>query len=83
MIHIQNIDDNECFKWCLVRYLHLPDHNPGRIAKAGKDFVKTQGFKNKISTVKTFTKLKKRILYSLVSLVMKTKKKNAIYVSKK
>ena len=22
LINIQNIDDNECFKWCLVRYLH-------------------------------------------------------------
>ena len=22
LINIQNIDDNECFKWCLVKYLH-------------------------------------------------------------
>ena len=35
LISIQNIDDNECFKSCLVRYL-----NPGRITKAGKDSVK-------------------------------------------
>ena len=26
--NIQNIDDNECFKWCLVRYLNLVDCNP-------------------------------------------------------
>ena len=22
-INIENIDDNECFNWCLVRYLNL------------------------------------------------------------
>ena len=27
LINIQNIDNNECFKWCLVRYLHPVDHN--------------------------------------------------------
>ena len=27
-INIQNIDDNECFKWFLVRYLHPRDHHP-------------------------------------------------------
>ena len=26
LINIQNINDNECFKWCLVRYLYPPDH---------------------------------------------------------
>ena len=29
----QNIDDNECFKWCLVRYLHVVDHYPAGITK--------------------------------------------------
>ena len=27
LVIIQNIDDNECFKWYLVRYLHPSDHN--------------------------------------------------------
>ena len=36
MINIQNTDDNECFKWCLVRYLNHVDHNPRRITKADK-----------------------------------------------
>ena len=31
---MENIDDNECFKWCLVKYLHPPDHNPRKITKA-------------------------------------------------
>ena len=40
LINIQNIDDNECSKWCLVRYLHPPDHNPIRITKSDKYFAK-------------------------------------------
>ena len=31
LINIQNIQDNKCFKWCLVRYLILANRNPGRI----------------------------------------------------
>ena len=27
-INIQNIDGNQCFKWCLVRYLNPADLNP-------------------------------------------------------
>ena len=38
LINIQSIDNNECFKSCLVRYLHLADHNPKRITKADKYF---------------------------------------------
>ena len=38
MINIQNIDDNECFKWCLVRYLHPADHHLARIRKVDKLF---------------------------------------------
>ena len=34
LIYIQNIDDSECFKLCLVRYLSPADHHLARIAKA-------------------------------------------------
>ena len=56
MIKIQHTDDNECFKWGLVRYLHLTDHNSKRIKKIDKDFAKELGFKdikisNKISNI--------------------------------
>ena len=27
LTNIQNIDDNKCFKWCLVGYLHPVDKN--------------------------------------------------------
>ena len=46
MINIQNIDDNECFRWCLFRYLHLAEHNPRRITKADKDFEEELNFKD-------------------------------------
>ena len=38
MINIQNIVDKECFKWCLVRYVHPADVNPSRIKKADEHF---------------------------------------------
>ena len=37
-INIRNIDDNECFKCSLVRYLHPADQNPRRITKVDKGF---------------------------------------------
>ena len=42
----QSVNDKECFKWCLVRYLHPADHNPKRFTKAGKDFAKKLYFKD-------------------------------------
>ena len=46
MINVQNIDDNECFKWSLVRYLNLADDLPARITKSDKDFAKKLDFKD-------------------------------------
>ena len=46
MVNIENIDDNECFKWCLVRYLQPADHNTRRILKADKDFARQLDFKD-------------------------------------
>ena len=49
LINIQNTDDNECFKWCLVRYLNPGVRNPANITKKDKNFAKRLGFKDKIS----------------------------------
>ena len=46
LINIINNDDNECFKWCLVRYINPADHNPRRITKSDKDFLKRIDFKD-------------------------------------
>ena len=40
LINVQNTDDNECFNWCLARYLNPADHNPRRNTKADKRFCK-------------------------------------------
>ena len=42
MVNIQYVNDNECFKWCLVKYLHA--HNSRRIRKADKDLAKKLDF---------------------------------------
>ena len=41
----QNIDDNKCFTWSLVRYLNPVDHNPKRTTNAEKYFAKALDFK--------------------------------------
>ena len=46
LINIQNIDYNECFKWCLVRYLHPVEKESNRITKSDKDFAKKLDFKD-------------------------------------
>ena len=45
LINIQNINENEFFKWSLVRYLHHADRNQARITKAAKSFSKKLDFK--------------------------------------
>ena len=47
LINIRNFDDNECFKWSLVRYVNPADRNPARIAKADKFPVKIWDIKKK------------------------------------
>ena len=44
-MNIQNMDNNKCFKWCLVKYLHPADHHPAGITKVDKIFLKKLGFK--------------------------------------
>ena len=46
MSNIQNNDDNECFKWFLVRYLNCAHHRPARTTKADKNFAKNLDFKS-------------------------------------
>ena len=33
MVNIQNTKDNECYKWCIVRYLHPADHHSVGVRK--------------------------------------------------
>ena len=45
LLSVQNIDDNECFKLCLVRYLNPANQIPRRMRKGDKDFAKRIYFK--------------------------------------
>ena len=76
MIKIQNTEDNECFKWCLGRYLNPVDHNPRRNTKADRDFAVRLDFKDiKLPVkIKDIQKIgKKRITLALVFLAVKLK----------
>ena len=78
LINIQNVDDNECFKWCSVKYLNSADHNPRRITKHDKEFAKRLDFKDIKLPVKIrdIPKPKKKNPSVLVFLMMKIKKNN-------
>ena len=46
LINSQNIDDNECFKWSIVKHLNPGNHHPSRIIKADRDISKNLNFKD-------------------------------------
>ena len=76
LINIQNIDDNECFKWGLVVYLNPADHNSRIITKADKDFAKRLDFTDIKFPVKLRDNIKQKkiIRLKLVFLAVKIKK---------
>ena len=76
LIDIQNIDDNKCFKWCLVWYLNPADDNRRSITKADKNFAKRPDFKDIKFPVKIrdIHKIEKKIPSALALLIMKIKK---------
>ena len=82
VIIIKNIDDNECFKWSLVRYLNLADHHLGTIAKADKDFTKNLNFKGKKFPVKVkdIHKIEKNNSIDISFSGYENKEKHPVYV---
>ena len=85
MINIQNNYNNECFKWCLVRYLYPEDHHPVRITKVDKDFARVLYLKDIRFPVKIRDIYKIEKTNSIASSVFgyENKEKYPIYVSKK
>ena len=85
LINIQNIDDNECFKWCLVRYLNPAGHNPRKITKTGKDFAKRINFKDiKFPVkIKDTSKIVKKSSIVISAFGYENEEKYPIYVPKK
>ena len=85
LINIQNIDDNECFKRCLVRYLNPADRNPARITKADKDFAKELDFKDIQFPfkVRDINKIGKKNPIGISVFSFENNEKHPIHVSKK
>ena len=84
LVNIQNNDDNECFKWCLVRYLNPVDHNPARVTKADKDFVKKLDFKdiNFPVEIRNIHKIEKKNAIGISAFGYENKEKHPINVLK-
>ena len=66
MTDIPNINDNQCFKWYLIRYIHPGDKNLEKIRKVGEGLARELDFKDM-----TFPVKKKTFVSALVFLVMK------------
>ena len=84
-INIQNIDDNECFKWSIVRHFNVLDHNPTRITKADKEFAKKLDFKNIkfLVKIRDIRKIEKMNSIGISVFGYENKEKHPLYVSKK
>ena len=85
LINIQNTDDNEWFKWCLVRYLNPANHHLARITNTDKEFAKTLDFKDtkfpvKIIDIQKIDKKKNSLGINVCG--YDNKEKYPIYVSK-
>ena len=85
MVNIQTTNDNECFKWCFVRYLNPAELNPAIIRKADKNFAKRLDFKYiKVSVkIRDIYKIEKKNSIVISIFAYKKKEKHPIYVSKK
>ena len=82
MINIQNIGDNECFKWCLVKSINPAHHHPARITKADNDCSKRLDFKDIKSPVKNrdIHKIEKKNSIRIGVLGYENKEKHPIYL---
>ena len=55
MTDIPNINDNQCFKWYLIRYIHPGDKNLEKIRKVGEGLARELDFKDMTFPVKKKT----------------------------
>ena len=65
LTNIQNFNDNQCFKWFLIRYLNPADHHSVRVRKVGRIFESKLDFKDIKFPVKIIDihKIEKKELY--------------------
>ena len=84
LITIQNFDDNQCFKWCLMRYLHPVDHHPARIRKVDRMFEEELDFTDKKFPIKIrdIHRIEKKNCISINVFEYENKEKYLLYVPK-
>ena len=82
LINIQSIDDNECSKWSIFRYLNPADRDPATITKRDKYFAKKIDFKDIKFPVKMrdIHKIEKKNSIAISVFGYENKEKRPIYV---
>ena len=85
LTEIQNIDDDECLKWSIVRYLNPANHKLARITKADKNFAKKVNFKviNFPVKIRDIHEIEKNNSIGINVFGSENTEKHPIYVSKK
>ena len=83
LINMKN-DDNECFRWCHIRYLNPQDKYPQRIKKSDKEFIKKLDY-SEIEfpvTTKKYNKIEKQNEININVFGYENKQPYPIYISK-
>ena len=83
LINLKN-NDNECFRWCHIRYLNPQDKNPQRIKKSDKEFIKKldySGIEFPVAT-KQYNKIEKQNEININVFGYENKQPYPIYISK-
>ena len=85
LTNIQNIGDNDCFKWWLFRYSNPANYHPARIAKPDWEFSKKPDFKDVKCpfNIRDIHKIEKKKEFPWHFSGYENKVKHPIYVSKK
>ena len=82
LINLKN-KDNECFRWCHIRYLNPQGKDPQRIKKSDKHYIKNldyQGIKFPI-TIKQINKIEKKNSIRINVFGYEQKQPYPIYIS--
>ena len=83
LINMKN-EDNECFRWCHIRFLNPQDKYPQRIKKVDKQYIENldySGIEFPVTT-KQYNKIEKQNEININVFGYEDKKPNPIYVSK-
>ena len=83
LINMKN-EDNECFRWCHIRYLNPQDKNPQRIKKTDKEFINKldyAGIEFPVTT-KQYNKIEKQNEININVFGYENKQPYPIYTSK-